>query len=494
VELHADFNTPVKLGQLLAKLDTELLEARLSSARADHASAKAQVEMQRAQIERSHAEVENARAAVANMRAQVDRASSQLRDAETDRQRKEQLARAGVTTQAELERSTNADRQARAGLAAAEAQRDASIAAERSAEAQLKVAGAQLDNLKASVLQRQAAVEQVEVDLRRSIIRSPIDGVIVQRAIDVGQTVAASLQAPTLFTIAQDLRRMQVEATIDEADIGRVRDNMDVDFTVTAHPNRRFRGTVSQVRLAPINISNVITYTVVISADNADRLLLPGMTATVTIVTDRRENVLKVPVAALRYRPPGSPASQPAAGQGGEDGSTQAAAASNPQAAAAERAAQAEAIRKALIEQLKLTKDQIAEYDRIAGEARQEFQKLFVGGAAAEERRVRGRQIREAAAEKIMAMLNAEQKPKYAAMRAEAAQRAAASAGSGTQAGTLYTVGDDNMPKVQRIRIGATDGSSVEVIGASLRDGQEVIVGGGPRPAAPASAGPRLGF
>ena len=457
VELNADFNTRVKAGQELARIDTELIEARLLSAKADLAAAEAAVVMQAAQIEKAAADVENFQATLAT--------------AEGESVRREGLARSGAGSTADAERARNTALATRASL--------------RAAEANLKVAEAQLLNLKALVQQRQAAVRQVEVDIKRSVIRAPIDGVVVQRSIDVGQTVAASLASPTLFTVAQDLRQMQVETTVDEADIGRVRDGLEVTFTVNAYPNDRFGGKVAQVRLAPNNIQNVITYTVVIAADNPDLKLLPGMTATVTIITDRRDDVLKVANAALRWKPPGRAPQQPRPGAGGDEpgapptsqGGTPRG--TNPQA-------NADAMKKALTEQLKLTADQRKELDRIFAQSGNEIRAVFTSGAPPEERRTKVRAIREAAAKQIDAMLDAEQKPKYAAIRAAAA---------GAPPAELFVVGPDGLAKPVRIRLGVGDGTSTEIITTELKAGSEVIVGGGPRPApAAGSEPPRLRF
>ena len=160
--------------------------------------------------------------------------------------------------------------------------------------------------------QKQAALEQTRLDLVHTEIRAPVDGVVVSRSIDSGQTVAASLQAPTLFTIAQDLTRMQVEAAVDEADVGRLREGMAATFTVDAFPGRTFRGEISQIRKAALVVQNVVTYTTVITVPNPDRTLLPGMTANVRVQVDRREDVLRVPNAALRFRPPADGADAPA--------------------------------------------------------------------------------------------------------------------------------------------------------------------------------------
>ena len=460
VELKADFNTLVKSGQEMARIDTELVEAQLQSAKADLASAEAAVVMQAAQIEKAAADIENLKANAAI--------------ADSENKRREGLARSGAGSAADAEKALYAAMSARAAL--------------RASEASLKVADAQLENLKANVLQRRAAVSQVEVNLKRSIIRAPIDGVVVARSIDVGQTVAASLQAPTLFTVAQDLRNMQVETTVDEADIGRVRNDQEVTFTVNAYPNDRFRGKVSQVRLAPTNISNVITYTVVIAADNPDLKLLPGMTATVTIITDKRDDVLKVANAALRWKPPGRAPTQPQPGAAasGDDPPQQGGPGGQPGGPQRNPQANADAAKKVLVEQLHLNADQQKELDRIFAESGAQVRAVFQSGAPPEERRIKVRVIREAAAKQIDAMLNAEQKPKYAAIRAAA---------QGATPAELFIVGPDGLAKLVRVRLGVGDGTNTEIITTELKSGSEVIVGGGPRAAAASgSEPPRLRF
>nr|WP_246407891.1 efflux RND transporter periplasmic adaptor subunit [Microvirga lupini] len=162
---------------------------------------------------------------------------------------------------------------------------------------------ANVKSSEAIILQRQAKLKDIEIDLARTEIKSPVDGVVVKRDIELGQTVAASLSAPTLFTIAQDLREIDIYANIDEADVGRLKDGQKVSFTVNAYPNRTFNGRVRMVRLAAQTVQNVVTYTAVISVRNQDQALLPGMTANLQIITDEREDVLRIPNAALRFRP-----------------------------------------------------------------------------------------------------------------------------------------------------------------------------------------------
>jgi HlyD family secretion protein len=172
-----------------------------------------------------------------------------------------------------------------------------------SAETRYQEATAAVKAAEGGVAQTRGSYSQALTNLRYATIRSPVDGIVVSRSVDMGQTVAASFQTPTLFTIAQDLTRMQIETSVDEADISRVRVGQPATFTVDAYPADKFAGTVTQVRNAPVTVSNVVTYVVVVGVDNKELRLKPGMTANVTIETARRENVLKIPAAALRFRP-----------------------------------------------------------------------------------------------------------------------------------------------------------------------------------------------
>jgi HlyD family secretion protein len=172
----------------------------------------------------------------------------------------------------------------------------------------VQVARTQVATAQAQVRQAEAALRQAEVDLENTFIRAPVDGVVVARSVDVGQTVAASMQAPTLFQIAQDLTRMQVDTNVSEADVGRVQVGQQATFTVDAYPGEVFHGTVNSIRKAPINVQNVVTYDVVLAVPNPDLKLFPGMTANVKILIDRHAGVLRIPNAALRFRPESAPA------------------------------------------------------------------------------------------------------------------------------------------------------------------------------------------
>jgi HlyD family secretion protein len=206
-----------------------------------------------------------------------------------------------------------ANQSAAADLRAAEAQVEIAKEAVIAAEAGQVMADAELLYAEAGERQQAAELDQARIDLARTLIAAPSDGVVIGRDVDGGQTVAASLEAPTLFTIAQDLRHMEVHAKVDEADIGQIRVGQRASFTVDAYPARIFSGTVEQIRKAPEVVENVVTYTVVLSAQNADLVLLPGMTAMIQVVVEEVENVLKVPNAAVRFQLPDSAAGRPVA-------------------------------------------------------------------------------------------------------------------------------------------------------------------------------------
>ena len=245
--LNADFNSIVRKGQVLARLDPSLYHSAIEQARANLA---------RAQADRERLEVVEA-------------------DAVVKRDRARELAARQLIPATELD----------------------------AAEVTVQSAGAQIRSAAAQVTQAAAALRQAEVNLAKTVIASPIDGIVIARNVDVGQTVSASLQAPTLFLLAAGLEEMQLKANIDESDLGAIREGQTVAFTVDAYPRDRFEGTVEQVRLNPVVEQNVVTYAAIITAPNPELKLKPGLTANVTIEVARRDNVLRVPAAALRFRP-----------------------------------------------------------------------------------------------------------------------------------------------------------------------------------------------
>jgi HlyD family secretion protein len=303
LELDADFNTKVTKNQVVARIDPQIFQARVDQARATLNAAQAAVVNAQAQIEKNRADVASAQASVANARAATVKAQSADNDAKSKLDRRTQLVSDGIISKEDGETAQSTFDQAAAQLDAANAQTVAAQDSVTSAEAQAKVAETQLTSAEAQVKEDQAALEQAQADLDHTYIRAPVNGVVVARNIDVGQTVAASLQAPTLFQIAEDLTKMQVDTNVSEADVGRVQVGMPATFTVDAYPGRIFNGTVSSIRKAPINVQNVITYDAVIAVSNGDLKLFPGMTANVKILIEQHNDVLKIPNAALRYHP-----------------------------------------------------------------------------------------------------------------------------------------------------------------------------------------------
>jgi HlyD family secretion protein len=302
-KLFADFNSTVHEGQVVAQLDQASFRAKVAQADATLENAQADLKNARANVLNVNAAIETAQAEVANQQANTERVQVEIADAKRDLERHRQLFERQLISRSELDAAQSRYDTAVAQRNAARAQMDSSRAKLRAARAQLRSAEAQVDMARAQVSQSQAALEQAKVDLDRTIIRSPIVGVVISRNIDVGQTVAASLQAPTLFTIAQDLTRMQVDTNVSEADIGNVKIGQPATFTVDAYPSQTFHGAVREIRQAPIIVQTVVNYNTVIAVDNPELKLRPGMTATVSVLVARRDAVLKIPKAALRFQP-----------------------------------------------------------------------------------------------------------------------------------------------------------------------------------------------
>ncbi len=473
-DLFADFNSQVKRNQLIARIDPEIFQARVAQVKAQLEAAKANVLNQRAAVEKARADVANAHAALAVAKAQTAKAQVAVLDGRRDLGRKRDLKQKGFIAQADEDSAQAAYDSAVAQAESTKAQEDAQASMIRSAEAQLRVAAALLQTAAANVGQQEAALRQAQVDLDHTEIRAPVDGVVVSRTVDVGQTVAASLQAPTLFTIAQDLTQMQVDTNVDEADVGRIRVGLRATFTVDAFRGQTFSGEVMQVRKAPQTVQNVVTYNVVVSARNPEGRLLPGMTANVRLVVEQKDGVLKVPSAALRYRPPGEAAEAlPAAGAGPSGGQ------GTPPSM--------EQIRDRLVKSLGLTAEQQKKLDPILQEARDKFRALMMRNPTEGERRIEGQKIREASREQIRAILTPDQRGKY---DQQVAEQAGARAGS---SGRVFLLGPDGKPAAVTVQLGISDGNFTEIVGGELKDGQDVITGTGERPGtARPGGGPRL--
>ena len=441
-ELYADFNTVVKRDQVIARIDPETFELRVKQAVADLEATKATVLTQMA--------------AVGAQRAEVSRNEVNLADAKRDYERKQLLVEKAFISVADRDKAA-------AVYHAAEEQL-------KTARAQLGVAEAQAKNAEAVVKQRESQLAQARVDLERTYIRAPVDGVVIKRSVDAGQTVAASLQAPELFQIGQNLREMQVEASIDEADVGRVSLDQNATFTVDSFPGRTFSGKVMQVRKAAVVVQNVVTYTVVISAANPELQLLPGMTANVRITTDQHADVLRLPNAALRFRPPGY-VEPPAAVD-----------------AAASTAASREQSRQRLIAELGLDAEQRTRLDAALSAVALKFAALRELAEA--ERAKAGERLRAELRTQIADMLKPEQKTKFEEIVAESDRRAKS---QGVLRGRVFVPVSAGPPRMVGVRLGISDGTLTEMLGGELKEGDQVIVATA-QPGAQAPSGPRLPF
>jgi len=401
-KLYVDFNSEVKEGDLMATLDARTYEARVAQARADLLAARAGLVNQQATMQRNEAVLAQAKRA-------IDRQST--------------LQKKGFAATATLEN----------------AQRDLDIAL-----ADIEVTKAQIETAKAVIAQREAAMKQAEVDLDRTRIVAPVNGTVISRTIDVGQTVAASLQAPELFKLAQDLRRISIEAQVNEADVGAVAEGNPVTFSVDAYPERTFEGTVTQVRLAATELQNVVTYTVIIEASNDDRRLFPGMTANVQIESAKQDDALRVPNEALRFRPRAAEKFVVAAGASREDRSDR--------------------IISRLKNELPLTDAQ----EEAASAALEKFlSSSAASGANSIDRSVERQMIQSILEQALRPLMSEAQMPAYEKWK---------SGRAASRSGNVYVLDAAGKPERRVVRLGISDDQFSEIAGGKLKEGERVIV------------------
>src|SRR5262245_8981444 len=465
-ELMADFNTPVKKNQVIAKIDPEIFQAKVNQAQADVASAQATVANQEAQVQKARADVENAKAALAEGKANTAKAQVTVVDSRRDLDRKSALFGRELIAKSDLDSAQAVYDSAIALLDASKAKEESLSAAIQSAAAQLRVTEAMLVSARAQVDQKKAGLVQAQADLEHTTIRAPVNGVVVSRQVDVGQTVAASLQAPVLFTIAEDLTKMQVEVSVDEADIGRVRLEDRAAFTVDAFPGQTFTGSVTQIRKAAQVVQNVVTYTVVVAVDNPGGRLPPGMTANVKMITAEKPSVLKVANAALRFRPAGSDATPSAPAAPAASGSGQ----GERQGQGGGGRPSGEQMKERLTKALNLSQEQQAKLDAIFADTRQQMVAL-----SEQDRQSKGPRIREAARGRIREMLTLEQRAKYDEM-SPGEGRGGGERGNVSTPGRVYVMDGEKLKPVN-LTLGISDGSATEILRGELKEGQEVIIG-----------------
>ena len=414
-ELYADYNDVVKKGELVALIDPEIYEMRMRQRAAELAIANADLVSRRAQLSSDEAA---------------------LLFSQRDMARKQQLFKKGNVSSAMIE--------------AAEMDKQKALD-------NVQISKAAIVNSKANIQQRQSTLEQAQVELARTQIRAPIDGVVIERRVDVGQTVAASMQAPTLFRIANDLRDIRVEASVDEADIGQVKSGQVVSFTVDAYPERKFNGDVEVVRLAPEISQNVVTYTVTILARNEDMSLLPGMTANIEIITGRRENVLRVPNEAIRFRPRGM------------DDSSSHSGGMNP-------AAMTSRMVKSYTERLSLTDEQQNILgDEIASVLKANMPTSGGNGGENQGDAMRNvmQKLRARIAKKIMEIGTPDQIKAFEEMSKNSGRGQGSSAG---KRAVLWVIGDEGEPESRQVRLGLSDMINTEIL-RGMKAGEYVIIG-----------------
>jgi HlyD family secretion protein len=399
----ADFNASVKEGDVLAVLDDQSFSARVAQAEADLVTAEASLASQEAALKK----------AIANLR-QAERANKRLQE----------LADKGHSSVSQAETAS----------------RDAEVAA-----VEIDVTKSQIEVAKGAVLHRKALLRQAQIDLERTQIRAPIDGVVISRTVEVGQTVAASLQAPELFRIAQDLKQITIEAQVNEADIGGVQPGNPVAFKVDAHREHTFQGKVNQVRLSGVEEQSVVSYTVVISADNEDLKLYPGMTANVEIELDKRENVVRVPAEALRYQPRGAEKEQ-------RDSKVE------------RRLEKLDSVKEAL----NLTEAQVAAARKaLDALATQELASKKSEQAGSQEgiKRTSSTEVIEAALTPLLTEAQTESLAKWKAGREL------------SDSGKIWVVGADGQPEKRSVRVGLVDDKFAELVNfESIKKGELIIV------------------
>jgi HlyD family secretion protein len=449
--LYADFNSRVKEGEVIAQIDPAILEA--------------QVEQAKANVLGAQSNLMNSRANLQSVQANLVKAEVAVEDTKKTLNRNNELMKMSAIAQSALD--------------TAQANYDSAVAQRNAVKAQIEVAKAQIESAGAQVERDKAALRMSETNLRYTTIRSPVNGIVISRNVDVGQTVAASLQAPTLFTIAKDLTQMQVDTNMSEADIGRIVTGQEATFTVDAYPEKTFRGRVSVIRNAPTTIQNVVTYDVVIQVDNKDLKLKPGMTANVSVIIAHKTGVLKLSNAALRYRPELAKATV-GEGVGNKNKNENENKSKNKNEGSQKREATAErgtggqqrggTTMEQLTEGLKLSPEQRSKVEAVLRSSRQEIQEIRENSKPEE---ARGK-IQSLLRQKIMGLLTEEQKQKWEASRSTKVEQ-------GEQVeerkpARVWVLSSEGKPVSVSIVLGITDGTFSEVVSGDLKEGAELIV------------------
>ncbi|WP_295557127.1 efflux RND transporter periplasmic adaptor subunit [uncultured Hyphomicrobium sp.] len=414
-QVKVDFNSEVKPGDILATIDAKTFAAKVAQAKADLSSAEA---------------------ALANQEAAMNKAKAVLQAAETNVERQQALAEKRLSPQLTFETAI----------------RDRDVA-----KADIAVSEAQVMSARATIEQRKAALDQAEIDLERADIRSPIDGTVISRTVDPGQTVAASLQAPELFKIAQDLSRIRIEAQVNEADVGAVAEGNAATFTVDAYPDKQFEGRVTQVRLAATELNSVVTYTVIVEAANEGRKLFPGMTANVIIVSATREGALRISNDALRFKP-----------------KVEVAASGDDRGEAGGRRDRSGQMLERLKTEMQLDDAQVEAVRKVMEQLRSEMrsgneQTSFIGGGPGRDRGEYRQKMISRIEQALAPLLTDSQRSAFQRWKEgrETVRPAA-----------VWVLGKTGVPERRNVRIGLADDQFTEIVGGNLEEGEPVIIRG----------------
>ncbi len=471
-ELQADYNSPVKAGQIIARIDPEGYETLVRQNEAELDVSRAQLQTQKTRIQSYQANLQSAEASLDAVKASIKKAGVILKNSKRNLERQKTLVKREIISKNEYEESRDSYEEAVAELERIKAEELKAMSGVNAAKASLAVTQSQVLEDEASVKLKVAALDKRKVDLENTIIRSPVDGVVIDRSVDVGQTVAASLSAPTLFTIAQDLRKMQVTTSVDEADIGQIKEGQATWFTVDAYDNKKFRGQVTQIRKQGKTVQNVVTYQVIISADNSDLSLLPGMTADVAIELLKKEKVTAVPNSALRFTPADTQSSannglqvaSNSSQQPGSGGSSKESGSGGGRPNPNERI-------KQYTEKLNLTESQQDQLKQIFEQTRLKMKQGRKSQGMSAGPGIRSSSIREKVRKEtqaaILRMLDSEQKLLFKSMNEN----------NQTQQGTLWRLNDDGKMESIKVRLGVSDGSFTEVVGRDLEKGMKIVIG-----------------
>lgn len=524
VEVMADYNTPVTVGQVLAKLDPEAFLSKVAQAEADLAISRASLVSNKASVERSQSDLRNGDASLQSLQAQLNNSRLALESAERDYNLQRELYARNVVATKAVDDSTTKYEQAKTNFEQVTANVAGSIATQDGRKASLSQSNASVTTAEAQVRQREAQLASAKIELERTVIKAPVNGTVIDRTAEVGQIIQNNSNVP-LFTVAQDLRQMQLEVSVDEADIGKIQQGMAIKFNVDAFPGREFQATVRQVRLAPKTVQNVVTYTIIAQAPNQDLSLLPGMTATARVIIEERAAAMRIPNSALRYAPAGFAApvaATPAAGggqavaqggqgnraaqapagggnaqaaAGGANAGGQGAARAAPQAGVGGQGGQggAAGAQLAQLAQLGLTDAQQQTITQAITAARTQAQ---AAGGTQQEIQQRMLASQRAA---IVAALTPEQRTRFETLEQQpaaaaggggqaAAQVAAAdvrtltaggvrNAASRARAARVFILGPDGKPVAVNVMIGITDGGFTEMVQGDLQPGTKVITG-----------------